>query len=102
MLTPEQLELKKKSIGGTDASKIMKVNPWESPLYLHQWYTGKVERSFNEQAMDRMWWGTEQEPLVKKFHQEKTGDFVCDVEDVHTLKDVKRIEKTRKQHEIRT
>lgn len=81
MLTPEQLELKKKSIGGTDASKIMKVNPWESPLYLHQWYTGKVERSFNEQAMDRMWWGTEQEPLVKKFHHEKTGDFVCDIED---------------------
>lgn len=65
------LELRRRGIGGSDASVIMRKNPYRSILQLWEEKTGRtqVEDSGNEYT----YWGNVMEPIIRKEFMKRTG-----------------------------
>lgn len=68
----EWLETRKQGIGGSDASKILNVNPWATPLDLYIDKTSPVisEKSENWFRLD---YGNLIEPLIRKWYASESG-----------------------------
>lgn len=70
MLTPEQLEARKKGIGGSDAGTIMGINPYKSRFTLYQEKLGLIESDVTNEAM---YWGNALEDDILTRFFEETG-----------------------------
>ncbi|MCC8051404.1 MAG: YqaJ viral recombinase family protein [Clostridiales bacterium] len=71
-MTREQwLELRRRGIGGSDASVIMRKNPYRSIIQLWEEKTGRlpVEESGNEYV----YWGNVMEPIIRKEFMRRSG-----------------------------
>ena len=69
MLTPEQIEQRKNSIGASEVSSILGLNPWKSALQLWLEKTGAVEPGDNRNEEEKEW-GNRLETLIgEKFAQ---------------------------------
>lgn len=69
----EWLNLRKKSIGGSDAGALMDMNPYQSPISL---YADKMELSKPKESNEAMRLGTDLEDYVARRWTEKTGKRV--------------------------
>ena len=67
----EWLELRRRGIGGSDASVIMGKNPYRSILQLWEEKTGKAP--ITEVGNEAAYWGTVMEPIVRKEFTRRTG-----------------------------
>ena len=67
----EWLELRKRGIGGSDASVIMGKNPYRSILQLWEEKTGKAP--ITEAGNEAAYWGNVMEPIVRKEFTRRTG-----------------------------
>lgn len=67
----EWLELRRRGIGGSDASVVMGKNPWRSVLQLWEEKTGQtvIEDTGNEYT----YWGNVMEPIIRKEFMNRTG-----------------------------
>lgn len=70
MSREEWLEARRKGIGGSDASAIMGLNPYTSPLKVYMDKTGKAEEKETNEAMRQ---GTDLEAYVAERFTEETG-----------------------------
>jgi len=70
-LTPDQLEIRKQGIGGSDAPAVAGVSPWKSPLTLYYEKSGALPVSQEEN--EAMEWGNRLEPLIADAYSHKTG-----------------------------
>jgi len=68
--TQEWLDFRKTKITATDASVIMRVNPWKTPLQLFKEKKGLSPSSFVNDAMKR---GIELEPVARELFMIETG-----------------------------
>ena len=66
----EWLKLRRQGLGGSDASVILGVNPWKSPMDLWLDKTGEFEEDSDNEAM---YWGRTLEDLVAKEFTNRTG-----------------------------
>lgn len=69
----EWLELRKKSIGGSDASKVIGMNPWASAFTL---YADKMGMSKDKETSEAMRLGNDLEQYVAERYCEHTGNKV--------------------------
>ena len=67
----EWLELRRRGIGGSDASVIMGKNPYRSILRLWEEKTGKAP--ITEAGNEAAYWGNVMEPIVRKEFTKRTG-----------------------------
>jgi putative phage-type endonuclease len=72
----EWLDLRKKGIGGSDASVICGVNRWKSPVELWMEKTNKLPY---QEAGEAAYWGTQLESLVRNEFSKRTGIEVIQV-----------------------
>jgi putative phage-type endonuclease len=72
----EWLDLRKKGIGGSDASVICGINRWKSPVELWMEKTNKLPY---QEAGEAAYWGTQLESLVRKEFTKRTGIEVTEV-----------------------
>jgi putative phage-type endonuclease len=81
MLTKQQLQERRNSIGGSDAAVTCGASPWKTPLALWQEKTGKVTPPDigNE---DAVWWGSQLETLISERASDKYG---LDIRQSHTM-----------------
>ena len=63
MLTPEQLEQRKNSIGASEVSSILGLNPWKSALQLWLEKTGAVEPE-DLSENEAVFWGQRLELII--------------------------------------
>jgi putative phage-type endonuclease len=75
----EWLNLRKKGIGGSDASVICGVNRWKSPIEL---WMEKTDKSPYQEAGEAAYWGTQLESLVRNEFTKRTG---IEVSAIHQL-----------------
>jgi putative phage-type endonuclease len=66
----EWLGLRKKGIGGSDASVVCGVNRWKSPVELWMEKTGKLP---HQEAGEAAYWGAQLESLVRNEFTKRTG-----------------------------
>jgi putative phage-type endonuclease len=66
----EWLDLRKKGIGGSDASVICGINRWKSPVELWMEKTNKLPY---QEAGEAAYWGTQLESLVRNEFTRRTG-----------------------------
>lgn len=78
--SPEWIALRKTKITATDASVIMRVNPWKTPSKLYKEKTSDAKIVIN----DRMQRGTDLEPMARSLFSIQTG---IDVEPRVVIKD---------------
>jgi len=78
MLTTEQLQARKKGIGGSDAAAIAGLSRWKTSLDI---YLDKLDLSEPEDmdASDRIYFGKVLEPIVAQEFERRTGK-VCSIE----------------------
>ena len=67
----EWLHLRRRGIGGSDASVIMGVNPYRSVLQLWEEKTGKIPVTDN--GNEYTYWGNVMEPIIRKEFMKRTG-----------------------------
>ena len=67
----EWLELRRRGIGGSDASVIMGKNPYRSILRLWEEKTGKAP--ITEAGNEAVYWGNVMEPVIRKEFTRRTG-----------------------------
>lgn len=67
----EWLQLRRRGIGGSDASVIMGVNPYRSILQLWEEKTGKIPVIDN--GNEYTYWGNVMEPIIRKEFMKRTG-----------------------------
>lgn len=67
----EWLQLRRRGIGGSDASVIMGVNPYRSILQLWEEKTGKIPVVDN--GNEFTYWGNVMEPIIRKEFMKRTG-----------------------------
>jgi putative phage-type endonuclease len=72
----EWLDLRKKGIGGSDASVICGINRWKSPVELWMEKTNKLPY---QEAGEAAYWGTQLESLVRNEFTKRTGIEVTEV-----------------------
>lgn len=65
------LQLRKKSIGGSDISAAIGLNRWKSPFQLWAEKTGRVDNAVKKN--DYMYWGNVMEPILRQEFQKRTG-----------------------------
>lgn len=65
------LDYRAKGIGASDASVILGLSPWKSPLQLYAEKIGLMEPSKAE--TDYLLWGLKLEPVLAKAYEEETG-----------------------------
>lgn len=65
------LELRRKGIGGSDASAILGINPWSSAMDVWLEKTGEFEGENNDN--EKMYWGNVLEDIVAKEFSIRTG-----------------------------
>lgn len=75
-MTPEQIEQRRRGIGGSDAGAIAGVNPWRTPLDVYLEKTEGVQQEQN----DAMLWGTLLEDIVAQEYQRRTGREIAVLE----------------------
>ena len=73
------LELRKKGIGGSDASVVCGINRWKSPIELWMEKTGQMSDS---EAGEAAYWGTRLESLVREEFTLRTGIEVTPVKQI--------------------
>ena len=81
MLTPEQLEQRKNSIGASDVASILGLSPWKSALQLWLEKTGAVEAedlSDNESVE----WGNRLESLIGEKFKENHPELLVEIEQI--------------------
>ena len=113
MLTKEQIEQRKHSIGGSDASVVMGLNPWKSSLQLWLEKTGAVEAE-DLSENESVYFGNVLEAVVADEFQKRHPEFLVvndDLEITHKYCDyitgtidrwVERADGTRVGLEIKT
>ncbi len=69
--TPEWIAWRASGIGGSDASKVIGVNPWCTPYQLYLEKTGRAEGPKMNPAMQR---GVDLEPHARRAYEEFTGN----------------------------
>ena len=67
----EWLEYRKQGIGGSDASAILGINPWKSPMDVWLEKTGEFEDE--QEDNEKMYWGNVLEDVVAKEFSIRTG-----------------------------
>lgn len=67
----EWLQLRRKGIGGSDASVIMGKNPYRSILQLWEEKTGKLR--VTDEGNEYTYWGNVMEPIIRKEFMNRTG-----------------------------
>lgn len=67
----EWLQLRRRGIGGSDASVIMGINPYRSILQLWEEKTGECEIA--ENGNEHAYWGNVMEPLIRKEFMRRSG-----------------------------
>ena len=67
----EWLQLRRKGIGGSDASVIMGKNPYRSILQLWEEKTGKLP--VTDEGNEYTYWGNVMEPIIRKEFMNRTG-----------------------------
>ncbi len=72
----EWLELRKKGIGGSDASVVCGINKYKSPVEL---WLEKTNQLPYQEAGEAAYWGTQLEPIVKSEFTKRTGIAVKDL-----------------------
>ena len=73
MFSKEQLIERRKSIGGSEISAVLGINPWRTPLQLYMEKRGEIEPQPENMAM-RL--GTKLEPIIRELYEEETGNKV--------------------------
>ena len=71
MTREEWLRLRRKGIGGSDASVIMGKNPYRSILQLWEEKTGKLP--VTDEGNEYTYWGNVMEPIIRKEFMNRTG-----------------------------
>ena len=71
MTREEWLQLRRKGIGGSDASVIMGKNPYRSILQLWEEKTGKLP--VTDEGNEYTYWGNVMEPIIRKEFMNRTG-----------------------------
>lgn len=71
MTKEEWLQLRRKGIGGSDASVIMGKNPYRSILQLWEEKTGKLP--VTDEGNEYTYWGNVMEPIIRKEFMNRTG-----------------------------
>lgn len=71
MTREEWLQLRRKGIGGSDASVIMGKNPYRSILQLWEEKTGKLP--VTDDGNEYTYWGNVMEPIIRKEFMNRTG-----------------------------
>ena len=71
MTREEWLQLRRKGIGGSDASVIMGKNPYRSILQLWEEKTGKLR--VTDEGNEYTYWGNVMEPIIRKEFMNRTG-----------------------------
>lgn len=69
-LTPEQLEARKRGIGGSEAAAVLNVDPYKTALQIYELKLGLREPEPANAAMKR---GIFLEPIARKLYRELTG-----------------------------
>jgi putative phage-type endonuclease len=69
-LTPEQLETRKKGIGGSEAAAVLGVDPYKTPLHIYELKLGLREPEPPNADMKR---GIYLEPVARRLYRELTG-----------------------------
>lgn len=69
----EWLELRRKTIGGSEIAGILGLNPYTTPLQIWLQKTGREEGATEN---DYMWLGTKLEPVVAELYQRRTGEAI--------------------------
>jgi putative phage-type endonuclease len=77
MLTPEQLEVRKSGLGGSDAAAAVGLNRYKSPMQL---YLEKIGEKEPIEQTNRMYFGNRLESFVAEEFENKTGK-VCEIEE---------------------
>jgi putative phage-type endonuclease len=70
------LDLRKKGIGGSDASVVCGINKWKSPIEL---WMEKTDQLPYQEAGEAAYWGTQLESLVRNEFTKRTGIEVIPV-----------------------
>ncbi len=73
MLTPEQLELRKKGIGGSDAAKVAGLSRWGTPFEVYQ---DKLNLAEARETTEAMKIGSALEPIILDKYESLTGHHV--------------------------
>lgn len=71
MTREEWLQLRRRGIGGSDASVIMGKNPYRSILQLWEEKTGKLP--VTDEGNEYTYWGNVMEPIIRKEFMNRTG-----------------------------
>ena len=66
----EWLKLRRRGIGGSDASVVCGINKWKSPIELWLDKTGQIP---HQEAGESAYWGTQLEPFVRAEFTKRTG-----------------------------
>lgn len=69
------LDVRRRGIGGSDASVIVGLNPWKSPFALWLEKTGQTEPE-DLSGNERVYWGTQLEEIVAQEFTKRTGKEV--------------------------
>lgn len=70
-LTAEQLEARKRGVGGSDAAAALGLSKWKTARQLYAEKRGEITLDiYDEEAI---WWGNALEPIVRQRYAEKTG-----------------------------
>jgi putative phage-type endonuclease len=72
MLTEQQIELRKKGIGGSEAAAVLGLSPYTTPLQVYLQKRGEIDVPQNE----AMLWGSLKEPIIRQQYAERTGRVV--------------------------
>jgi len=80
MTHEEWLDLRKKSIGGSEIASVIGVSRWNTPFSVWAEKTGRIERTANN--AEAMYWGSTLEPILRVEFSKRT-DFV--VKEVNSI-----------------
>lgn len=69
----EWLQARKSGIGGSDIAALIGMSPYKTPLQLWMDKTGRAEEQFDEDAVERMHWGTVLEDVVARHYADQRG-----------------------------
>lgn len=71
MSRDEWLEIRKKSIGGSEIAAVIGMNRWKTPFAVWAEKTGRVDSSV--QQSESMYWGTVMEAILREEFSKRTG-----------------------------
>lgn len=73
MITTEQREARKNSIGGSDAAAVAGLSKWRTPHDVWREKYLKINKEFTDSQLELMGWGNRLENVILDKYEEKTG-----------------------------